>query len=323
MRRVCLLSVRGLLVVGLVMLGVVGSGLALGTVAGGSLGRVPSGTGGSYQAASFSEWLWGVYYRGRHQLRPENVWEQEIARRGVLRVAVRTRALAVPPGTPHAEVPEAYDLALAHYMADRLRVRLEVIGLAPGEQAEALAAGHVDIALGGAASVPVSAPRESDRVEASYFEGQGRLLVLPLAGQPPEERGNLAAHSICVDGSGPYRAVVEQAAGASRVQAFSSALVAISAFTANQCDALVDDAELLERLMTLDAMKYYQLTPIAINGSGLAPVLVATALPAVRAQVDTLVDTWKRTGAARQAGQRRAAEILIEVAQLQDGYSCH
>jgi polar amino acid transport system substrate-binding protein len=287
--------------------------------------------GSQYPGSTASELLWRGYRQAVLWFDPPGPWERDIGRRGVLRIAVRTRGVASAPGTPPGVAPENYEAALASYLAHQLGVQLRVVELAPGDQDKGLKTGQVDIVLGGAQ--PRARPSQLQKPPVlhpvtiwdnqSYFEGRGGLLVLPRAGEPPERHIDLASRTVCVDGSGPYRAVVEAAAGAEHVHAFPSSLIAISAFTSNQCDALVEDTAVLKRLMTLDAMKYFSLTHVSIVGDSPAPPLVVSEVPTARQEVASLVTAWKQTGEAHKAVEQRAADILFEVSLLQSGYTCH
>ncbi|MFJ5382974.1 ABC transporter substrate-binding protein, partial [Cupriavidus sp. CER94] len=135
-------------------------------------------------------------------------WLQSVQQRGTLVVGVRQYARPAPPKAPTPPAPDQFDVAMARFVADRLGVKLQVIGLPgePGSPAWQAAQREVDVVVAGARP---SLPGESVApVGAAYAIGEGSLLV--LRGSRYQRTGDLRGQPVCVGQGSAYATRIAQ-----------------------------------------------------------------------------------------------------------------
>ena len=251
----------------------------------------------------------------------------EASRRGVLVVGVRAYARPAPPGAPAPAEPDAFDASLARQLAAHLGLRLRLVGLLgdagnPGDPRNApvlLPGPRPDLLLAVAGAVP-AAPAAA-RVPTAYTGGMGQVLVLRKSAY--RHPADLARRSVCVAQGSPYAHTLAARYGA-LPRTYASAIRAVSAFLAGECDGLADDTLALARLARLPEWRFYRALDGAVApDNGAAQIVLRAGDPLSAAYVERAVRYWKSGGALAQARERRAADLAFEAGQLQDGLVCH
>lgn len=254
--------------------------------------------------------------------------------RGVLVVGVRAYPRPAPSGAPTPPEPDAFDVELANFIAGRLGVRLQVVGLAADRSGGALqppssspsspsspSSSQVDLILAGTPGAAQAFAPLPATVPAAYTGGTGHLVV--LRGSPYRHAADLAGKPVCMALGSPYaRGLAARDGVAPRI--YESGIHAVSAFMAGECQALAEDGLLLDRLLGLPEWRFYRPLDNALAADN------DTAQIALRAADDTssawlgeAVRYWKIGGSLAQARVRRAADVGFEVGQLQNGFVCH
>lgn len=238
----------------------------------------------------------------------------DVRRRGELVVGVRAYPRPAPVGRPTPPEPDTFDVGLAEYLAARLHVRVRIVGLRPDS------AGHVaanvpgvDLVLAGG-----SVRSGASTVASAYTGGPGQFVV--LRGSPTRVVADLAGRRVCVASGSPY---VGNLAGALPV-VHESAIRAVSAFMAGECEALVEDTVLLDRLAGLPEWRFYRRLDAYVAPDNDSPQAVLATHDAASARwLDIAIRHWKTGGAFAAARERRAAETGYEAMQLLSGLVCH
>lgn len=247
---------------------------------------------------------------------------EEIARRGHVTIGIRAYRRPSPDPEAPAEADE-YDQALASDLARRLHAELRTVALPPD-------AGGVirvpddgpDLALGLARPGHLVV-----RSRAAPAQAEGGVVILPrpgragAAGQAPALA--LAGSSLCAEQGSPYADALAREHGA-RIKTLASAIAAISAFTAHECDGLVAAADLLERLQSAPDWAFYQRLPLALQPAfgdqaslrGLSDERDAQAIAA-------LLEAWSHSAEGREQHRRRLSLQTLEATLLEPGSYCH
>lgn len=226
--------------------------------------------------------------------------------KGELVVSVREYARPAPPGQPSPPEPDAFDVAAARYLADRLHVDLRIVtGLHAG----------ADLELAGARAV------RANSVATPYTGGTGALVV--LRGSAYARSSDLAQREVCVPQGSPYVSTLSQRTNAVP-RLYPSAIRAVAGFMAGECQALADDEVVVARLLGLPEWRFYRRLDDKLPADDGNPEVTMRAEDrASAAWLDRAVRDWRSDGALTHARERRAGDIAFEVTQLQDGLVCH
>ena len=250
-------------------------------------------------------------------------WLQAVQQRGTMVVGVRQYARPAPPNAPTPPEPDHFDVAMARYVADRLGVQLQIIGLPgePGSPAWQAAQHDVDVVIAGASSTLGS----EGLVPSAYAIGDGSLLV--LRGSRYARAEDLRGQAVCVGQGSAYAARIAQGLeGVPKV--YASSIRAATGFLAGECQALADDAPVIARLLTLQEWRFYRkldgdLPADADAGQHAARIALHAADPQSAAWFDQAIRAWRSDGALQRAREQRAGDVAYEASQLQDGLVCH
>jgi polar amino acid transport system substrate-binding protein len=240
---------------------------------------------------------------------------REAERNGELVVAVRAYARPAPAGVATPIEPDNFDADLARSLAEHLQLRLRLVsvpasGRLPGDA-------KVDVVIAGAGAAPV----QWQPVPTAYTGGYGMLLV--LRNTPYRAAGDLRERRVCVAQGSPYARGLAERYGAVP-QTYPSVVRAIWAFLSGDCQALAEDARVLERLVQLPEWRFYRtLASDLAPDNGTAQIALRGNDPVSAGYVDRAVRFWKTSGALAHAREQRAGDIAFEVGQLQDGMVCH
>lgn len=238
---------------------------------------------------------------------------EAVRARGELVVGVRQYARPAPPSRPTPPEPDAFDVSLARYLAERLQVRLRVVGL-PAD-ARGVSVPGVDLVVAGAIdSGPYAVP-------TAYTGGAGALVT--LRGSDYRAPSDLAGRAVCVAQGSPYAHPVTETLGA-QVRSYSSSIRAVAAFMAGECQALAEDAPVVARLMGLPEWRFYRRLDAGLLPDNAGPQIVIRQDDSRSAAwLDRAVRHWKIGGALATARTQRAGDIAYEASQLGDGLVCH
>lgn len=250
---------------------------------------------------------------------PQGPLLEAVTVRGKLVVGVRQYARPAPPKAPTAPEPDHFDVAMARFIAERLGVELQVVGLPgePGSTAWHTAQRNVDIVVAGA----TRAGDGMSTAPAAYATGAGTLLV--LRGSPYQRASDLRGKAVCVGQGSAYAAQLERETQAVP-KIYASSIRAASGFMAGECQALADDEPVIARLLTLQEWRFYRsLDTVVQADSNGARIALHVPDPQSTAWLDDAVRDWRRNGALERAREQRAGDIAFEASQLQDGLVCH
>lgn len=265
--------------------------------------------------ASVQAWL------ARHQ--PEPDWAalplgpvlREAQRNGELAVAVRAYARPAPPGVPTPLEPDNFDAELARTLAQHLQLRLRLVNLSTDGHLPRGA--RVDLIMAGAQAAPAG----WQTVPTAYTGGQGALVVLRNTSY--RVATDLKTRTVCVAQGSPYANGLAARYGA-EPRFHASAIRAIWGFLSGDCQALVDDAQVLQRLVQLPEWRFYRTLDNDIApDNATAQIALRGDDPVSADYVDRAVRFWNTGGALAHAREQRAGDIAFEVGQLQDGLVCH
>jgi len=239
----------------------------------------------------------------------------DVHRRGELVVGVRAYPRPAPVGRPAPPEPDTFDVAMARFLADRLRVRLRVVNLHPDGSGNVPQPPGVDLVLAGSA-----AGAGVRTVASAYTGGLGRLVV-PRVGTV-RNLDDVGGRRVCVASGSAYARNLERLGAVPRI--YESAIRAVSAFMAGECDALAEDEVLVDRMFGLPEWRFYRTLDGVVapdNGGGQA-VLRPDDQASAR-WLDFAVRHWKTDGAFAAAREQRAADVGYEAALLLSGFVCH
>jgi len=243
---------------------------------------------------------------------------ERAAGRGTLVVGVRSYARPAPPGAPTPAEPDSYDVALAQGLADRLGVRLHLVGLDLASQDAALRDHRVDVVVAGARGLPASdtfAQAEGD------YDGAPGMLVALRAGRL-QGTGDLAGQPVCVvQGSGFTRTLTQRYRALPRT--YPSSVHAASAFMSGECQALADHADVLERLLRNDEWRFYRALVRGVPPDGGAAIRLPGGDPRSRDWLGAALRDWQASGEQDRARSARVGNVQFEVGLLKDGLVCH
>lgn len=236
---------------------------------------------------------------------PQGPMLDAIRARGELVVSVREYARPAPPGKPAPIEPDSFDVSLARFLAERLHVSVRVSNTGP-----------VDLNVAGTAPASLA-----PAVPTPYTGGDG--AVVALRGSAYARIDDLRHRTVCVAQGSPYASVLAQRIGAVP-RAYASAIRAISAFMAGECQALADDEVVIARLLSLPEWRFYRRLASVVRPDAYgAEIAMRVEDPVSAVWLDDAVKAWRTSGALSQARMRRAGDIAFEVGQLQDGLGCH
>ena len=267
--------------------------------------------------ASAQRWLAAV--------QPEPDWSQlptgdflaGVQQRGTLVVAVRAYPRPAPPGAPTPAEPDGFDAHLALFIAKKLGVQLQLVGLQQMGQGQGYTAPPVPVDL-----VLVGAPAAAGgNVPTAYTGGAVRLVV--LRNSTLHSTADLRGRSVCVQSGSAYAQSLVQAHGVVP-RSYPSGVHAIYAFMGGECDALAEDEALVERLSARPTWRFYRTLPFPLQPDASRPQVVLTGADAASAAyVYRVVRYWKAGGAQRAAREQRVGDVSFELTQLEDGLICH
>lgn len=243
---------------------------------------------------------------------------QRAVQRGALVVGVRSYARPAPPGALTPAEPDSYDVALAQALADRLGLRLQLLGVDAASQDAALRNHLVDLVVAGAAD-----GRQSPGIalaEGNYDSAPG--LLLSLRSGKVRGAGDLAGQSVCVVQGSGFAQTVQGRQGA-QPKTYPSSVHAASAFMAGECQALADHADVLERLLRNDEWRFYRAIVRGLVPEGDAAARLVAGDEPSRAWLGAAVREWQSSGGQDRARSARVGNVQFEVGLLKDGLVCH
>lgn len=285
-------------------------------------------------------------------VQPEPDWSQlptgdllaGVQQRGTLVVAVRAYQRPAPSGAPTPAEPDGVDAHLARFVAKKLGVQLQLVGLQQTGLGQGYAAPSVpvDLVLVGAPAAPSAAEArvasvwtdrlalmgsahanvpQSSRVPTAYLGGAARLVV--LRNSTLRSTADLRGRSVCVQSGSAYAQNLAQTHGV-LPRSYPSGVHAIYAFMGGECDALAEDEALVERLSARPTWRFYRTLPSPLQPDTSQPQVVLTGADAASAAyVDRVVRYWKAGGALSAARDQRVGDVSFELTQLEDGLICH
>jgi len=243
---------------------------------------------------------------------------ERAVQRGTLVVGVRSYARPAPPGEPTPAEPDSYDVALAQGLADRLGVRLHLVGLDPSSHDAALREHRLDLVVAGAPGAPAS---EGVAVADGDYDGAPGMLVGLRSGRL-QRTDDLAGQPVCVvQGSGFTRTLTERFGA--RPRAYPSSVHAASAFMAGECQALADHADVLERLLRNDEWRFYRAVVRSLASGGDAAIRLVGGDEHSRLWLSAALREWQASGEQDRARSARVGNVQFEVGLLRDGLVCH
>ncbi|WP_349616347.1 transporter substrate-binding domain-containing protein [Azotobacter salinestris] len=266
--------------------------------------------------------LAGLAVAGREEavhperLSPGPYFEQARAR-GRLIVGVRAYPRPALPGLPVVAEPDPFDAALARALGEYLGLPVETLGLSPERREAALREGRVDLLVAGAAASGAAAGKA---IPASKRQGEGALVV--LRGLDIHAGEDLRGRSLCLVEGSPYRRPLAERHGA-RLREYPSAVHAIAAFMAGECQALVEARSLVDWLLLQPDWRFYRRLPFELQAPAAGHVRLADAEPQAQAWLAAALDDWQRRGALDAVLAQRTGELAFDVLKLEQGLICH
>lgn len=251
---------------------------------------------------------------------------------GVLKIAMRSYPRPSPPGEPLPPEPDAYDQALAEWLALQLGARVQV---APVQEA--------DIVLQGVSSSPW--PDADTQTRSGYADERLQLVALkrqakrwqayaPAGWQallPPQHLPGLLpaifqkkprdAPTVCV-GTGVASAASLEAWGL-QPQIAPSSVHAVSDFLAGKCHLLVDAPAVVERLLAQESWRFYTRLGGSFVPDGKARVQLRSPDARSARWLQQSLQQWQQSGGQQRALDSRVSTIALEVSLLEDGAICH
>ncbi|WP_420992222.1 ABC transporter substrate-binding protein [Cupriavidus sp. 30B13] len=258
------------------------------------------------------------------RLQPEPRWDAlpqgpvlaAARQRGVLVVGVREYARPALPGAPNPPGPDGFDAGLAGFLGAHLQVPVKLVGLGADGRAHDAPAPVPDLIIAGARPGAAGEPR----VPSPYAGGTGRLVA--LRGSPYTRAADLAQRPVCVAQGSPY--VQELASRYHAVPVVHvSAIRAIAAFMAGECQALAEDKLALARLAGLPEWRFYAVLDQDLDGDAGAQIGLRQPDPASAAYLDRAVRYWVGGGGLARAREQRAGDLAYQAGELQSGLVCH
>lgn len=266
------------------------------------------------------QWLAEVWPEPDWQQLPKGALLADVQRRGTLVVAVREYPRPAPPSAPTPPEPDGFDAGMARFIAERLGVKLKLVGLKPTASGEAYAppAEPVDLTVAGDSRVGLESAMA---VPTRYSDALLQLMV--LRGSPIHTADDLRGRSVCLQ-RGSSHAQTLQTAFAAVPRDHPSSVRAVYAFMGGECDALAEDAALVQRLATQEEWRFYRAIRLPSPGEDIRPeIVLSKADAASTAYLDAVVRYWQIGGAQLQARAQRAGNVSFELLQLQGGMVCH
>jgi len=250
---------------------------------------------------------------------PQGDWLAQVRQRGSLVVAVRAYQRPAPPEAPTPPEPDNFDAGLARFIAQKIGVGIQLVGLTPAASGKGYATPTeaVDLVIAGA-EVQVGT---ISTVPTAYTAGPARLVV--LRGSAIHTAADLRQRSVCLQrGSSHARMLAEHYGAVPRP--YASGVHAVYAFMGGECDVLAEDAALVERLATRPEWRFYRSLPEQVPADHSRPQLALTGADAAStAFVDDVVRYWRASGALLAAREQRVGDVSFELIQLEDGLICH
>lgn len=238
--------------------------------------------------------------------------------RGVLRVGVRSYPRPAPPEAPTPPEPDSFDATLAARLAASLGVRLELVGLAPQAQAAALRQGAVDVLFAG---VPEARAPEGVAVAPGDYS-PGRGMIVALRKGRIQDTFALQGATVCAGEGSSYARTVSARYGAV-AKPYPSGVHAVAAFMAGECAALVEDEEILDRLLQDAQWRFYRPLVSSLDAGDGAGVRLPEGDAASRDYLSAALRRWNADGTLERARIARGGNLRLEIAQLRDGLVCH
>ncbi|WP_338460219.1 transporter substrate-binding domain-containing protein [Azotobacter vinelandii DJ] len=237
--------------------------------------------------------------------------------RGRLIVGVRAYPRPALPGAPVRAEPDPFDAALARALGDYLGLPVELLGLAPEQRELALREGRIDLLVAGAAT-PDGAG--STAIPASKRQGEGALIV--LRGLDIHDGEGLRGRSLCLAEGSPYRRPLAERHGV-RLREYPSAVHAIAAFMAGECQALAKARGLVDWLLQQPDWRFYRRLPLELRAPAAGHVRLAEGEPQAQAWLAAALGDWQRRGALDAVLAQRTGELAFDALKLEQGLICH
>ena len=102
-----------------------------------------------------------------------------------------------------------------------------------------------------------------------------------------------------------------------------STIAALSAFSAFECDGLLADADLLDRLQSAPDWAYYRRLPTALRPAFADQATLHSGDARDAQAVQTLLAEWSASDDGQAHRQQRLSLQAFEATQLQPGSYCH
>lgn len=238
--------------------------------------------------------------------------------RGKLIVGVRAYPRPALPGMPAVAEPDPVDAALAQALGGYLGLPVETLGLAPGLREAALREGRIDLLVAGAATA--AEPAAGAPIPASAAQGRGALIA--LRGLALGEGESLRGRPVCLAEGSPYRRPLVERYGV-RPHEYPSAVHAVAAFLAGECQALAEARSLVDWLLEQPDWRFYRRLPVELRAPLAGHVRLAAAEPQAQAWLAAALGDWRRRGALDAALAQRTGELAFDVLKLEQGLICH
>lgn len=273
-------------------------------------------------------WLASVWPEPDWQQLPAGSLLTEVRQRGTLVVAVREYPRPAPPEAPTPPEPDGFDAGMARFIAEKLGVKLKLVGLkaAASGDAYAVPTDAVDLVVAGAGAAQVLATAApSGGVPTPYSEATMQLMV--LRGSAIHTAADLRQKSVCLQRGSSHANELAAVLGA-LPRAYPSGVHAVYAFMSGECDALAEDAGLVQRLATREEWRFYRPIPLRTAmhitaAAGGPEIAMARPDATSAAYIDAVVRYWQFSGAQSEARAQRTGNVSFELLQLQDGMICH
>lgn len=280
----------------------------------------------SLLSAGLLWWLTGAYAATGARQNPEVLPEagpliQHIREQGHITVGVRAYRRPSPDPEARPE-PDEYDLALARALAHRLQVELRTVPQAPDSDGLiALDADSVDLLLGLAGDDGTGSMVVRSAASSALPRGDVVVLARP-AQQSLSPKLALAGRTVCAAQGSPYALPATQAYDV-QIKWLPSTIAALSAFSAFECDGLLADADLLDRLQSAPDWAYYRRLTTALRPAFADQATLHSGDARDAQAVQTLLAEWSASDDGQAHRQQRLSLQAFEATQLQPGSYCH